>query len=85
MKARLSVNEYNEIGEYLKTMTETYWEVFRLVTGHFPKNSKTIKNLLALDVALRKLSHQMEEEFFEDNPTLGLRDYGGNVYGRDED
>lgn len=75
MKTRLSAEEYREVASKIKIMQDTYWQVFRMVTGHFPKSDRTIQNLIALNVAIMKLDYQMEDEFFKDFPDMDLQDY----------
>ena len=73
---RLSGEEYKNLAQEIKLMQEIYWDVFRAVRGRYPKNSKIMKKLLALDGALYELYYQMEQEFFKDYPDKELRDYG---------
>ena len=80
MKKRLSAEEYYEVAAKIKEMHDTYWQVFRMTTGHFPKNDRTIRNLLALNVALMKLDYQLEHEFFKDYPDKNLQDYRKGNY-----
>ena len=80
MKKRLSAEEYHEIAADIRTMNDTYWRVFRMVTGHFPKSDRTIQNLIALNVAIMKLDYQLEHEFFKDFPDKNLQDYRKGNY-----
>ena len=75
MKERLSEDEYLVLAKEIKTMQDNYWRVFRMMTGHFPKNERTIQNLIALNVAIMKLDYQVEHEFFQDFPEKNLQDY----------
>ena len=80
MKTRLSAEEYHEVAAKIKTIHDTYWQVFRIVTGHFPKSDSTIQNLIALNVAIMKLDYQLEDEFFKDFPDKNLQDYRKGNY-----
>lgn len=75
MKKRLSEAEYKEVAQYIRTMGECYWEAFRMTTGHFPKNGKTIRRLLALNRAWMEFDYAMEDEFFRDFPEKKLAEY----------
>lgn len=75
MKTRLSESEYLAVASEMRSLQDTYWRVFRMMTGHFPKSDKTIQNLIALNVAIMKLDYQLEHEFFKDFPDKNLRDY----------
>ena len=75
MKQRLSESEYLAVASEMRSLQDTYWRVFRMMTGHFPKSDKTIQDLIALNVAIMKLDYQLEHEFFKDFPDKNLRDY----------
>ena len=75
MKDRLSEDQYMALAKEIKTMQDTYWRVFRMMTGHFPKSEKAIQYLIALNVAIMKLDYQVEHEFFRDFPDKNLQDY----------
>ena len=76
MKQHLTVSEYQEIASRVRLMQELYWDIFRGMTGRFPKNGKTIRKLLRLDATITSLYYQMEYEFFQDYPEKELKDFG---------
>ena len=75
MKKRLSESEYLALADEICSLRDNYWRVFGMTTGHFPKNSETIRYLLSLDTAIMKLDYQLEDEFFKDFPDKKLNDY----------
>lgn len=75
MKKRLSDYEYLALAREIRAMRDNYWRAFRIMTGHFPKNGRAIRRLLALNIALMNLDYQVETEFFKDFPDKKLSDY----------
>ena len=73
---RLSKEQYKSVADKLRTMQRIYWDTFHMVSGNFPKNSKAVKALLAIDRDITRLYYQMQEEFFKDYPEEELHDYG---------
>lgn len=75
---RLSKAQYGSVADKLRTMQRIYWDTFHMVSGNFPKSSKTVKSLLAIDRDITRLYCQMQDEFFKDYPEEELKYYGRN-------
>ena len=75
-KKRLSKDEYRKLNRDIKVITELYWKIFRQMTGRFPKNSKAIKSLLRVNLALMSLDFDVGREFLNDFPNEEVNDYG---------
>ena len=76
MKQNLSKEEYLELGRKIKSMRDSYWAVFKMMIGHFPKNSKAIKSLLKTDETLMSLYFDVEMEFLRDYPAAEVTEFG---------
>ena len=76
MKRRLTVDEYQEIASRIRLMQELYWDIFRGMTGRFPKNGEAIRKLIKMGDTITSLYYQVEDEFFQDYPEKELKDFG---------
>ena len=83
LKKRLSKEEYQTLAKKQRAMKDIYWEVFRIMTGCFPKNSKAIKKLLSVDNATSSLYYETELEFFRDFPDSGPPDFSPPIIKED--
>lgn len=76
MQPRLPKEDYCILAHMLVTSRELQNDMFDMVRGKFPKNSKAIRKLIKMESAISAAYYQLETEFFRDYPEEEEPDYG---------
>ena len=76
MKKRLTLEEHQVAGKELKEVGQKLRKVTTEIFRSYPKQSKVVNRAHAVISALDKLLCQLDDEVFEENPSLSLQVLG---------